>query len=84
MNDAQKNPPSAKLLPFKRAPMSGKILLPGAVAYTTLTVAGSLTAKKVGSNNPMGVSPSGVTYSGKYGEVEAGNDGSVGLRSRPL
>ena len=77
MNGAQKNPPSAKL-PFKRAPMSGKILLPGAVAYTTLTVAGTLTAKKVGSSNPMGVSPSGVSYSGKNGEVEAGNDGSVG------
>ena len=78
MNGAQKNPPSAKL-PFKRAPMGlEKILLPGAVAYTTLTVAGSLTAKKVGSSNPMSVSPSGVSYSGKNGEVEAGNDGSVG------
>ena len=35
MNDAQKNPPLPKL-PFKRAPMSGKILLPELVAYTTL------------------------------------------------
>ena len=26
----------------------------------------------------MGVSPSGGAYGGKYGEVEAGNDGSVG------
>ena len=73
----RRDPPSAKL-PFKRAPMHSTIVLPGAVAHTTLTVAGSLTAKKVGSTNPMSVSPSGVSYSGGNGEVEVGNDGSVG------
>lgn len=77
MNAAKKNPPSAKL-PFKGAPMHGVIPLPGAVAYTKLTVGGTLTAKKVGSTNPMGTSPSGVSYGGKNGSVDAGADGSVG------
>ena len=80
MNGAQKNPPSAKL-PFKRAPMNGEIHLPGAVAYTTLTVAGTLTAKKVGSSNPMNVLFSGVSYGGENGEVEVGHDGSVGAEA---
>lgn len=77
MNAAQKNPPSAKL-PFQRTPTHSIIPLPGAVAHTTLTIAGSLTAKKVGSKNPMGVSPSGASYNGENGSAEVGKDGSVG------
>ena len=74
MNGAQRIHPLQ--LPFKRAPMNGEFIYQEA-AYTTLTVAGTLTAKKVGSSNPMNVSPSGVSYGGENGEV-SGNDGSVG------
>ena len=80
LNDAQKNPPGAKL-DFKRTPIPGVIPLLGATAYTTTTIGGSLSAKKVGSTNPVGVSNSGVSYEGKNGEAEVGADGSVGVEA---
>ena len=92
MNGAAKNPP-AVTHSIDSAPRHGVMMLKnGAIGHLETTCKGTLTAKKVGSDNPMAVSPSGVSYSGENGSASVDKDGSVsaelsstlkGLRTLP-
>lgn len=81
-NSSGKNNLPAAKLDFGTIPVIRTIIpSPGAMVNASLSLGGMIMAKPVGSNNPATVSQNGISVSGKNGSVDAGYDGSVGIKA---